>query len=297
MPRNSKRNRNQKPVGKYDMTGMSERQIAKLFSGAKELHVLRTGKTQYVIKDNLLRNFVDRDIGLVTKFFDKLYSSKLSEIDSLFSETAFLLLIAHENRAEIDDKYHEVLIGLIQNALNTFGSAAILLRSGLPGQSMVLIRQAVEMCSTIIHIVGDPRSKAIDDFIDGNYKSTNSIGDAKKAVPIIGLFWGFLSTQFVHITYSHSTIRPVRPYKAKDSDVEAVIKCLRMTVWICYLTAEIAFPTARERNRYWQRRTMNGRPAVEYDPTPEEREWAAKFLDLEDVGPDEFSGSSDNQYD
>nr|WP_172685208.1 hypothetical protein [Methylobacterium oryzae] len=276
----------------YDTSDMTEKQIKKFLSASKEFHVLRTSSSQFVIKDNLLRNFIDRDIAPVTKSFDKIYLHKLTEIDALFSETAFLFFVAHKRSAETDDKYNDVFIGLIQNALNTFGSAVILLRSGLPGQCMVLLRQAVEICSTIIHIAGDPKATAIDKFIDRKYRSTDSIGEAKKAVPIIGHLWGFLSNEFVHITYTHTAIHPVRPYKDDNGDVEAVIKCLRMTVWICYLTAEIAFPAARERNRYWQRRKIDGRYAVEYAPTPEERKWAAKFLDLEDVGPDDLDGSN-----
>lgn len=276
-----------------DMTGMPRNAVNKMLSSSKELHVLRTGKAQYVITDNLLRNLIDRDIAPVTKSFDKIYMEKLIEIDALFSETAALFFAAHQRDTGTDEKYEQVLIGLLQNALNTFGGATILLRSGLPSQCMVLLRQVVEICSTIIHIAGDPKARAIDDFIGGKYHSTDSIGQAKKAVPIIGHFWGFLSNSFVHINYAHSAIHPVRPHKQDDADVEAIIKCLRMTVWICYLTAEIAFPSARERNRYWQRRVHEGRPAVEYAPSPEERDWAAKFLDLEDVGPNDLGGVDD----
>ncbi|MCP1557500.1 UNVERIFIED_ORG: hypothetical protein M2438_001577 [Methylobacterium sp. SuP10 SLI 274] len=264
--------------------------IKRMLSGTKELHVLRTGDTQYVVTDNLLRNLVSRDILPVTKTFDEHFAAKLTQIDALFSETAFLFLLAQKADERIDGKYSTVFIGLLQNALNTFGSSVILLRSGLPGQSMVLLRQVVEICSTIIHIAGDPKAKAIDDFIAGNYNSTTSIGQAKKAVPIIGLFWGFLSNSFVHINHAHSMIQPIRPYKQDNAEVEAIIKCLRMTVWICYLTAEIAFPMLREHNRYWQRRVIDGRHAVEYAPSPEEREWAAAFLNLEEVGPDDLEG-------
>lgn len=297
MPRNSKKARNRKVMGRYNMTGMSESKIKKLLSNTKQIHVLRTKNAQYIVTDNLLRNFTSRDIVPVSKSFDEIHAAKLTEIDALFSETAFLLFVAHQGETQTEDKYKPVLAGLLQNAMNTFGGAVVLLRSGLPGQSMVLLRQVVELCSTIIHICGDPKAKAIDNFIEGNYQSTASIGQAKKAVPIIGHFWGFLSTSFVHITYNHSEIKPVRLHKKNDDDVEAIIKCLRMTVWICYLTAEIAFPSARENNRYWMRRVIDGKSAVEYAPSPEERDWAAKFLDLDDVGPDDLDGRNSTSVD
>jgi hypothetical protein len=297
MPRNSKKNINKKRVGVYDMTEMSENQLKKLFSGAKNLHTIHTKNTRYVIKDNLLRNMIGRDNIPVTKSFDEIYNDKLTEIDALFSETAALFFAAQQNSDAFDEKYAQVFTGLIQNALNTFGSAVILLRSNLPGQCMVLLRQVIEICSTIIHITGDPKAIAIDKFIDGKYQSTDSIGQAKKAVPIIGHFWGFLSNSFVHINYAHTAIQPVRVHKPDDQEVEAIIKCLKMTVWVCYLTAEIAFPTVRQHNRYWQRRIHDGRPAVEYAPSPEERDWAAKFLDLEDVGPDDLEANDDKSDD
>lgn len=220
--------------------------------------------------------------------FDRHFGSLLSETDILFSEAAFLFFVATRTDTGLHEDYRSVLTGLLNSALHTFGASVILLRNGLPGQSMVLIRQVIEMCSTIIHIVGDPKGRAIKDFEDGKYGSTASIGQAKKAVPIIGMFWGFLSNAYVHINRSHSEIQPIRPYKADNADVKAVLACLRMSVWICYITAELAFPTARKDNRYWKLREVGGKNAVAYEPDEKEREWAARFLNLEEVGPDDL---------
>ncbi|WP_298962423.1 hypothetical protein [uncultured Methylobacterium sp.] len=294
MPKSSLKNRNKKPMGVYDLSNMSPKKLQKFMASYNKLHFVASNNQKYVITDNLLRNLVCRDVNPVRKSFDDLHIDKMVDIDSLFSETACLVLISHKNSVDIDEKYGAVLTGLLQNALNTFGGAVVLLQSGLSGQSMVLIRQVVELCSTIIHIVGDPEARVIDKFIEGKYHSTDSVGRASKAVPIIGHFWGVLSKSFVHINYGHTEIKPVRLHKRDDKDVETIITCLRMTIWICYLTAEIAFPTAREHNRYWKKRLINGRPAVEYAPSPEERDWAAKFLSLDDVGPNDLAGGDVN---
>lgn len=255
---------------------------------ALEVNCLRTRNATFVITKNLLHNFVVRDSKSVQKSFDRHYGPKLEEMDVLFSEAAFLFFVATREDTGLHDNYRTVLTGLINNALNTFGAAMILLRNGLSGQCMVLIRQVIEICSTIIHIVGDPMGRAIKDFEAGKYGSTASIGQAKKAIPIIGLLWGFLSNEYVHINQFHSAIQQVRPYKADDADVKAVLTSLRMAVWICYITAEMAFPTVRESNRYWKFREVDGRNAVAYEPDEAERKWAANFLDLVDVGPDDI---------
>lgn len=160
---------------------------------------------------------------------------------------------------------------------------------------MVLIRQVIEICATIIHICSDPKGQAIKDFEDGKYASTASIGRAKKAVPIIGHFWGFLSTTYVHINLHHSEVQSVRPHKPDDADVDAVLACLRMSVWVCYIAAEFAFPTALDDNRYWKRRIAEGRSAVVYDPDEPERKWAAAFLDLKDVGPEDLAEDAEEE--
>jgi hypothetical protein len=272
-----------KPIGKPEAEAV-----------AVGANFLKAGNATFIVTRNLLHNLVVRDAEAVQQSFDRHYRSQLSGIDDLFSEAAFLFFVVTRTDTGLHDNYKKVLTGLLNNALNTFGASVILLRNGLPGQSMVLIRQVIEMCSTIIHISGDPKGQAIKDFEAGKYGSTTSIALAKMAVPIIGMFWGFLSKAYVHINQSHSEIQPVRPYEADDADVKAVLSCLRMSVWICYITAELAFPTARERNRYWQLRHIDGKNAVAYEPDKNEREWAAKFLDLDEVGPDDLGEGGDD---
>jgi hypothetical protein len=281
-----KKRRKNKPRKKYvDKTaGRKKLRAVQLM----EANFLKDGNATFAVTTNLLRNFVVRDTAPVNASFDKHYGSMLAETDGLFSEAAYLFFVATRVDTGLHDDYRSVLTGLVNSALNTFGASVIVLRNGLPGQSMILIRQVIEICSTIIHIVSDPTGRAIKDFQEGKYASTASIGPAKKAVPIMGMFWGFLSKTFVHINQSHSEIRSVRPYKTNNADVGDVLSCLRMAVWICYITTELAFPTARESNRYWKRRALEGKNAVAYEPDEKEREWAAKFLNLKEIASDEL---------
>ena len=258
-----------------------------------EVSLLRSRKATFVVTKNLLHNLIVRDAVAINESFDLHYGSKLNDIDRLFSEAAFLFFVATREDTGLHENYKLVLTGLVNSALNTFGAAVTLLRNGMMDQSMVLIRQIIEICATIIHIGSDPKGQAIKDFEEGKYASTTSIGQAKKAVPIIGHFWGFLSTTYVHINRLHSEIQSVRPYEADNADVEAVLACLRMSAWVCYIAAEFAFPTAIESNRYWKRQSFEGRSAVAYDPDEDERNWAANFLSLEDVSPDDLGDEGD----
>lgn len=155
------------------------------------IHAFQTRDARYMIPSTLLRNLVGRDLLPVQQSFDKHFGAMLEPIDEVFSDAGVLCTMA--TKAGLDDMdkdYADALVGLTYNTLGTIGAATLLLRSGLKSQSMVLLRQAVEMRATIIHIVGDDSKKALKEFAAGTYKSTGAIGQAKKAVPAIGLFWG-----------------------------------------------------------------------------------------------------------
>lgn len=256
-----------------------------------ELNVLTVSEGRIALARNLLYNMVVRDTHAVNASFDKHYGHLLNETDELFSDTAFIYLVATRVDTGLHDDYKSILAGLLSNALNSVGASLITVRNGLPTQAMVSMRQAIEICSTIIHIASDPKAQAITDFQTGKYASVKSMAQAKKAVPIIGMFWGFLSETFVHINEQHSRVQPVRPYKANDEDMLSVIACLRMAVWICYVTAELAFPAALQNNRYWKLRDADGKNAVAYSPSQKEREWAATFLGLDEIGPEDVGSN------
>jgi hypothetical protein len=225
----------------------------------------------------------------VVKSFDDYYNGHIAEIDELYSDAAFLMFASSKCDTGIDDKYRAVLLGLVSNLLNTFGAAVILLRHGLYKQAMVLIRQVVEISSTMIHIVTDPDDKAIERFASGKYESSKSVGQAKKAVPIIGHFWGFLSNTYVHINAMNSEPHTIKPFQNNDEAVVEIITCLRMTCWIAYLSVEIAFPNTLAHNRYWKHHVHEGRHALAYDPDESEREWAARFLKIANVTATDLS--------
>jgi hypothetical protein len=242
---------------------------------------------------NLLSNLVRRDISPICVSFDQHYAARMHPIDELFSDTAFLLFTTTRFDGNIREDYESILYGLLTNALNCLSSATVLLRSGFYKQALVLNRQAIEIASTVIHIVGDDTQKALKDFKENKYSSTKSLNKAKAAIPVIGELWGFLSNSYVHITSMYGFAQALRPYKEDEQAVIDVIDCLRMATWIVYLAAEIAFPMSLAENRYWKPLMVGGRSALAFNPSPMEREWAANYLDKEGLMADDIAPAAD----
>ncbi len=258
---------------------------------AVRVNVAKSDTAVAVAARHLLFNLVRRDINPICASFDEHYGPHMRPIDELFSDTAFLLFTTTRYDGNIREDYESALYGLLQNALQGLGSATVLLRSGFPKQALVLIRQAIEIAATVIHIVGDDTRKALADFTNGKYESSKSITKAKSAIPIIGELWGFLSNSYVHITAMYGTVTRLRPYQQDDDAIANVINCLRLATWIVYVATEIAFPMSLAENRYWKPVTVGGRNAVAFDPSKEEREWAARYLDQEGVTADDIAAA------
>ncbi|TBB15108.1 hypothetical protein ELH51_33665 (plasmid) [Rhizobium ruizarguesonis] len=260
-----------------------------------DVNTFSDGKTRYAVTTNILQNLVIRDVRAIERSFEEHFSEDLKRIDPLYSEAAFLFFAATKHDYQTGDDYKDILLGLISSALSTFGAAVSALRSGYPSQSMVLIRQVVETCSTIIHIVIDPDDRAIDDFRNGKYSSSKHLGRAKAAVPIIAELWGFLSNSYVHINKMHSELQRPVPYRKGQTNVNEVFICLRMACWISYISAELAFPTTFTATRYWKVQTIDGKTGVAYDPDDEERNWASNFLNIPEISPGSFEKSASDE--
>lgn len=246
-------------------------------SNELSINILENGPVKMVFTRNLLSNFVRRDIIPVQKSFDENYWDQMSETDKLFSDAAFVMWLGFRDH-NTEDKYQEVLPGLVSNSLDSFGNAVSLLRSGYPKQAMMLLRHVIELSSTIIHIVSDPKQEAIDTFLQGKYKSSKAVTQADKALPILGEFWGFLSNTFVHINRLNSVPHKLKPFKKNDETVDEIINAMKMTCWIAYLSTELAYPGVLPENRYWKIKNIGDRHGVSFDPTDKEREWAKEYL-------------------
>ena len=255
------------------------------------VNVAKSESVVAIATRNILSNLVTRDISPVCISFDQHYAERIRPIDELFSDAAFILFTTTRYDGNISEDYESVLYGLLNNALNSIGSATVLLRSGFYKQALTLMRQAIEIASTVIHIVGDDSGKALAEFKDNTYVSSKSITKAKAAIPVIGELWGFLSNSYVHITSMYAFVQTLRPYTEEQQVVIDAIDCLRMSTWIVYLAAEIAFPMTLSENRYWKPLVVGNRHALAFNPNREEREWAANYLDKEGLTADDIAAA------
>ena len=64
-------------------------------------------------------------------------------------------------------------------------------------ETFSILRIAIEAIATAIHISKD--EKALNNYLNSNYKSTSSISYSKRYIPIIGEMWGAFSKAVVHI--------------------------------------------------------------------------------------------------
>ena len=130
---------------------------------------------KYGIANNILHNMTVRDVVPICASFDEHYAKKIEETDRLFSSAATICFVAGREDTGMKEEYQKVLVGLMFNTLHSFGSAVILLRNGMPDACLLVVRQVIEMCSTVIELVSDPKDEAFSTFIGEKYRSSHSI--------------------------------------------------------------------------------------------------------------------------
>lgn len=234
-----------------------------------------------VVRRTILANLLKRDREEIERVFDERFEAQMPAADAMFSDTATLLNMSFFIDGGIDDGYRRAFQELLTSAANSLGAAYAALRSGYPLQALMLGRHVIECASTVVHIVMVPES--YEDFVGGRLKSSKTINTSKKAIPILGGFYGFLSNEIVHLRPGAGLSVP-KPYSETDQAPNTVLACLNCISWILYVSAEAAFPTIPPQPRYWRHRIHEGKPAIVYDPSEQEMQWLESYLGPEVMG-------------
>jgi hypothetical protein len=87
---------------------------------------------------------------------------------------------------------------LFKNALDAIVSALQMARQRAVGEMGCLLRLALEISGTALHISKD--DKAYLEYTSGKYRSTSAISFAKGHLPVFSEIWGALSKAAVHVT-------------------------------------------------------------------------------------------------
>jgi hypothetical protein len=145
---------------------------------------------------SLFREYLFASRDQTAKAFDEANHDTLPEticsIGKVFS--MHLILTAHD--ADLMGLRFEAF-ALSKAALDTLVSALHLARQRANIEVACLLRSALEVACTALHISTDPKS--YENYLEHNYQSTKAISAAKKRIPEVGGLWGALSQAAVHV--------------------------------------------------------------------------------------------------
>ncbi|MXP14024.1 hypothetical protein GRI44_04585 [Altererythrobacter confluentis] len=224
----------------------------------------------FITKD-MIKNQLHRDGPKIRRTFDVLAKPHISACSELFGE-AVGLIVRHLPRLD-DEDYKATVSRLLNSAANTYLASIEVARHGYRRQYGMLARSFIETIATVIAIAIEP--DALERFHAGKLQSTKCVGWAKGVVAPLGMYYGMLSKQFVHIGPAHAAFEPIAPYSAEDEALAFIISSMRGNAWLLYLAAELVAHDEIGSARYWK---ALGGGAVSYDPSEKEREWMADFL-------------------
>jgi hypothetical protein len=241
------------------------------------IHVDRSKQLIVFTTKDMIKNQLHRDGPKIRRSFDLLARTHITASSEIFGE-AIGLIVRHLPRLA-EHGFKPTASRLLSTAANTYLGSIEVARHGYRRQYGMLARSLIETIATVIAIAIQPR--ALEEFHAGKLKSTKCVGWAKGVIAPLGMYYGMLSDQFVHIGPAHAAFEPVAPYMPADEALKFIASSMRGNVWLLYLAAELVFHDELECTRYWK-------PAgegVTYDPSSTERQWMAGFL----IGPDEMA--------
>ncbi|XUU60278.1 hypothetical protein ACRAQ6_12005 [Erythrobacter sp. HA6-11] len=228
-------------------------------------------KQVVVTTKDMIKNQLHRDGPKIRRTFDVLAKPHVSACSELFGEAAGLIF-RHLPKRD-DDGYKATVSRLLNSAANTYLASIEVARHGYRRQYGMLARSFIETVATVIAIAIEP--DALENFHAGKLKSTKCVGWAKGVVAPIGMYYGMLSEQFVHVGPAHAAFEPIAPYTAGDEALTFIVSSMRGNAWLLYLAAELVVHDEIATTRYWK---ALGGGAVAYDPSGKERDWMAEFL-------------------
>lgn len=233
----------------------------------------------FTTKD-MIQNQLKRDGPKIRRSFDALARFHIAACSEIFGE-ATGLIVRHLPRLN-ENTFKATASRLFASASSTYLASIEVARHGYRRQYGMLARSFIETIATVIAITIEP--KALDEFHEGRLKSTKCVGKAKSVLPPLGMYYGMLSDQFVHIGPAHAAFEPVALYTPEDEALKFIASSLRGDVWLLYLAAELVFHDELQEPRYWKQRGLG----VAYDPSEHERAWMREFL----VTPEDIAVST-----
>lgn len=241
------------------------------------------GKLIFTTKDMITKQ-LKRDGPKIRRSFDKIAGRHITACSEVFGEAAGLI-IRHLPRFE-DSDYSATASRLLNSAANTYLASIEVARHGYRRQYGMLARSFIETIATVIAIAIKPT--ALQEFHENRLKSTKCVGWAKEVIEPIGLYYGMLSENFVHIGPPHAAFEGLSLYTDKDEAISFIGMSMRGNVWMLYLATELIFFDELAEPRYWKPAgggtIYSPSEGVAYLPSEAEKAWMTNFLQTpEDV--------------
>lgn len=101
--------------------------------------------------------------------------------------------------------------------------------------------------------------------------------NGKKCIAAFRINVRSFQRRLCHIGKLHKAITPITEYVERDEALVANLSALRMTNWLLYVTAELAFNELVDSPRYWYP-VDNG---YRYDPSHDEKAWMSNFFQMD----------------
>lgn len=230
---------------------------------------------KYIFTDDLLINQLQRLCPSVCNSFDIKFFEEFKHLSSDIDEILPIQFVGHKMANRDNDELLIVCGDLLRNSTNTVIAATQTLRCGFRLQSGILLRNSIEICATVVHILTQPDT--LNDFKANKLKSTKSIWVANKQIPLYGKIWRLLSQKLIHVSSFHTDYYPLDEYSEKEEiTAKVILGMLGYATLILAITTELAFINVTKESKYWE---IIGDHKIKFiPPDNSQMAWAEEIL-------------------
>lgn len=235
---------------------------------------------QIEIHSTMLINQIARDANKIAKSFDDLHGKNLKVISTQFAHCFALLTSGTLKATQENDDLRIACSELLSNCLNSIAAATYLVRGGFVLQPGTVVRSSLETMAVVLHIL--QFQNELELHKKNKLESTRTISSAKNIFPPFGQFYGLLSKNFTHIGKLHKQITPICEYTESYEPLALNLQFITSSVWMCYVTSELAFLDVVTEPRYWAKQPVVSKSQTTYcyNPSVDEKTWMSEFLNL-----------------
>ncbi|PKM26747.1 MAG: hypothetical protein CVV09_05100 [Gammaproteobacteria bacterium HGW-Gammaproteobacteria-13] len=232
------------------------------------------------IRTTVLINQITRDAEKIAKSFDDLHSGDLKVISTEFAHCFALLTSGTIKATQENDELRIACSELLSNCLNSIAAATYLARGGFVLQPGAVIRSCLESMAVVLHLI--QFQSDLEAHRAHKFDSTRAVASARRVFPPFGQFYGLLSKEFTHIGKLYKQITPIREYTESYEPLALNLQFITSSVWMCYVTCELAFLDVVAQPRYWTELPVESSDQTNYcyNPSIDEKAWMADFFDI-----------------